>query len=119
MATWPVTLPGNFLAPSYQEAFADNTIRSTMDVGPPKVRRRSTSGTKPISGVMYMTPDQLATLTTFFETTLYDGSLPFDWTHPRLNTAISCQFKGAPAFRRYDDDSTIGWMVSITLEVLP
>jgi hypothetical protein len=129
MATWPLTveepyvlgLPENFLADSYYESFAKNVLRSPMEVGPPKSRRRSTSGVKELGGVMYMTPDQMAVLTTFFETTLSDGALPFDWTHPRLGSTvtISCQFVEPPSFRRHDDSETIGWLVSINLEVLP
>lgn len=120
MATWPVTLPDNFLVDSYQEAFSDNVLRTSMSVGPAKMRRRSTAGTRPISGNQYMTPDHLGIFDIFFTTTLEDGALRFDWTHPRTGVSVEFRFLNAPQFERVKTQSgVVGWIVAINLEIMP
>lgn len=44
-----------------------------------------------------MTTTQLAVFYTFYETTLKDGSLPFDWIHPVTGTTYVWHFDGREA----------------------
>lgn len=94
MATisWPASLPSTFLYNAYTEKFGDNTIVSEMDAGPPKVRKRSNSKPDEFRGSMVMTSDQVDTLRTFWKTTCQDGSLKFDWKHPRTAEAKEAMF---------------------------
>ncbi len=45
MATWPATLPAPALS-SLRETPPDNLIRTQMDKGPAKVRRRTTANVR-------------------------------------------------------------------------
>ncbi len=118
MAAWPGTLPGydQFIKESYKEQPPANTIRQSMDVGPPKTRQRSTDGPRPISGDMKMTATQISTLDTFYVTTTNHGADAFDWNHPRTAAAVSMLFAAEPEYRPI---SGIYWQVHLELLILP
>ncbi len=115
-AVWPASLPQKFLQQGYREGFADVLLRTRMDAGPDKVRRRFTAAPRPVRGTMAMTGAQVATLESFFDTTLQGGALPFDWTHPRTGAAVTCRFIEPPEVLA---KSTDRYRVSLVLEVLP
>lgn len=117
MATWPATLPGLVLLDGYQETQQDIVIRSTVDVGPPKLRARYTVAPQVFNVAFAITDAQKATLKTFFSSTLTFGVLPFDWSHPDLGTAIELSFRGVPPVY-----SAIGggmWRVAFQLYEVP
>lgn len=115
MATWPTSLPDNFLASAYSESPPDNTIRTKMDVGPPKMRRRGTAAARPIRGTLLMTDAQLATFDTFYDSTLDSGADRFDWTHPRSGSSVEFRFVSPPSY------SARGrrWVVTVDMEIMP
>lgn len=120
MATWPSTLPGLELGAelSQQESF----IRSPMDTGPTKQRRRFTATSRYLSGTMLLTKTQYETLDTFYKDTISYGSDAFDYTDPVDNsTTVSARFISPPSFT-----ALIGaaggvdfWRANIALELLP
>jgi len=113
---WPGALPQELLVNGYSQSFPDITIKSNVDAGPAKVRRRFTAGVEPISGTMIMTAAQLATFDTFFNTTLLGGSLRFSWTKPPVHTvACEMRFTEVPSWTKVEGD----YEVSLSLEVLP
>ncbi len=115
-ASWPGTLPSYALEGGYQERFQDQTIESQMDTGPAKIRRRFTKAIRFFSITMLMTPSQVDTFETFWNTTLKGGSLPFDWLHPRTRAAMSFRFrKPAPSYTVIGGTNV---QVSFTLEVV-
>jgi hypothetical protein len=116
MSAWPATLPQQFEQEGYEETFPQVTIRTEMDVGPAKVRKRYTAAIKPFVGFMFMTPEQVDTLETFFETTTAYGSLAFDWEHPRTGDPVSCRFVGEPQLEAVEGGD---FKVTIQIEVLP
>lgn len=116
MATWPSTLPQDFIEAEWRESPPDNLIRSSMDVGPDKVRRRSTSNPRPVSARMIMTTAQVATFETFYITTLISGSLTFDIDHPRTETEVEMRFVTPP---EYTPAGGGYWWVDMQLEILP
>ena len=61
----------------YQESPPDNVLRTTMEQGPAKLRRKATSTPRPISFEMICTLNELETFETFFVDTLMDGTLRF------------------------------------------
>lgn len=113
---WPVSLPQRFLKANYQDSFADNLLRSNTDQGPAKVRRRSTSNARAMSGDMFLTTTQLATLETFWNTTTLGGSLALTFPDPRGGSALLVRFTGPP---KWGNIGGAHWQVSLAFEVLP
>ncbi len=92
MAFWPVELPQSLDLQGYQEAVPSTTVRTEMDQGPAKVRRRFTAAARPISGSITITAAQVATLRTFYETTTFGGAEAFDWISPIDGVVVSMRF---------------------------
>jgi len=89
-AAWPTALGCPVL--SFTEQPQPNVASFTPEVGPPKMRRRSTAKGWLTSFAFRMTRAQVVTFLTFYETTLEDGSLPFTMNHPRTTTNYSWMF---------------------------
>lgn len=115
MATWPATLPAPALN-SLKETPPNNVIRTQMDKGPDKVRRRTTANVRPLSFTLKLTPAQVATLDTFFTDTTYSGADEFDYTHPRTGAAVTARFVSPPD---YAESEGVIYNCSISLEILP
>jgi hypothetical protein len=116
MAVWPGALPDRFLVNGYREAMPESTIRTQMDAGPPKLRRRYTAAYRPIQGRIECNASQLAALDTFFVTTCANGALPFDWINSRTGAAATFQWRGAPMIEPNHSDS---FFVSLDLLQVP
>jgi hypothetical protein len=113
---WPDTLPQQLLVDGYSQSLADTTIKSEMDAGPAKVRRRYTAGVEPVSGMMLLTETQLGTLRTFYEDTLLGGSLRFSWTKPPAHsTACEMRFTAPPSWTGKKGL----YEIQLSLEILP
>lgn len=115
MATWPATLPAPAIN-TFQESPADNLLRTSMDKGPAKQRRRTTANTRPISFTLKLTPAQVQTLDDFFEDTLYSGADEFDYTHPRTGASVTARFTERPSYA--ESEGTI-YNCAISLEIMP
>src|SRR4051794_41588469 len=115
MTAWPDTLPAPALN-SLNESPPDNTIRSNMDRGPAKVRRRTTANTRPISFTLNLTPEQTETLDTFYDTTTFSGTDEFNYTHPRTAASCTARFAERP---QYSEREGIIYSASISLEIMP
>lgn len=117
--TWPPTLPQLPLRDNYGEQGGVNVLRTTMDAGPAKLRRRSKL-TKPLEVSFRMTSAQVATLESFVESTLF-GVRRFNWTHPRTLAAVEVRIvpaEGGKMFSLVNLGGTM-WEVSMSLEVMP
>lgn len=97
MAVWPPSLPNLVNVTGFEEKFANQVIRTQMEVGPSKVRRRSLSSPRDVSMVVTIDGAQKETLDTFFHSTLGGGSLSFDWTDPISQAPRSYRFKEPPS----------------------
>lgn len=117
MPAWPASLPQLVLAQGYRETFAKTAVRTSMDAGPAKVRRRFTAGTRDFAVSLRLTPAQAATLEGFFDATTAGGSLAFDWTHPRTGTAVAFRFIGEPQLTAVNRGQQ--YQASMRLEILP
>jgi hypothetical protein len=115
MAAWPGTLPEFFQVGGFVEIGADNVIRSPMDVGPDKLRLRTTASTRRHTGNMWLTTAQYTALRTFFETTQSYGALSFtmDDAHGVNKTF---RFLNPP---RYNTVGPNNWQVKLDLEEMP
>lgn len=91
---WPPTLPQ--LQSEGTEYWTDSgVIRTQMETGPPKVRRRTNTTREYFSTPMELTGDQLADFKAFVET-IGGTALPFEWESPLDDTAILCRLTKEP-----------------------
>ncbi len=116
MSTWPASLPQDFNIEGFEEVFPQLTLRTEMDAGPAKLRRRATSGVRSFKTTLSMTQAQVIALDVFYVTTVSSGSLAFDWTSPRSDTPESFRFVTPPKIRPF---SSTYWKVDLDLEQLP
>lgn len=113
---WPGDLPARPLIAGFEETFPDIALRTQMDAGAAKVRRRYTAAVRPLTVTYILTDAQVTSLDGFYLSTAAAGALPFDWTHPRTLDVVSVRFTQPP---RITARGAGLWDVSIGLEVLP
>ena len=77
---WPSTLPQSPQLDSFSETNGVSIIRSPMDSGPAKMRRRA-ARPRTMQVAFFMNAAQLATLDNFIENTIR-GTARFGFTHP-------------------------------------
>ncbi len=115
MPSWPVTLPQTPLVEGFSRSRQDARLRTSMDAGPDKVRRRYTAVPENLTCVFVMTDSQLDIFDVFYVDTLLGGALTFTWTHPMTGVSVTCRVK--------DEPQTVPrkrrWAVSMVIEVLP
>lgn len=113
MVAWPEQFCP--LINSFQETPPENTIRSTMDKGPAKVRRRTTANIRSVSFTVSMKPAEVTIMDNFYLDDTFSGAIAFDFTHPRTKEVVSARFTSPPT---YSNRSTI-YQVAVSLEILP
>jgi hypothetical protein len=119
MATpWPATLPQCPILNGLSEQRQRNVAAFQPDIGPPKMRRRSTAASVLTSVVFKMSTTQLTAFNTFYETTLSDGTLPFDWAHPVTKVNYTWMFDARDA-PRIDRMTPKSHRISFSLLRLP
>jgi len=116
MTAWPTSLPQNVQVRGYGERLANTALRSSMEAGAPKVRRRFTAAPKQVEVSLVMTSAETEDLEEFYDDALYGGTQPFDWTLPRTGAAITYRFLEPPSFRAAGPDQ---WEVAMKLETVP
>lgn len=100
------------LRDNFVESPPERTIRSNMDVGPAKVRRRTIAAVTPVSFSMYLTTDEWTTLYNFY---LANDALVFNFVHPRTNQTVRARFAEVPTG---SFNETL-WNVDVKLEIMP
>ena len=111
---WPELLPADFLADGLSVQPQSNIIRTSMDAGPKKTRRRYTARTVNFNGLQRFDNAEFAVFEQFYNTVLADGVLRFNYKDP---------VSGKLEEFRFTDDYTaseIGglWEVTLPLERL-
>ena len=114
MATWP--LSNYVLVDGFSESPPNNSLRSKMGEGPPKTRRKSISGVRPIVIQKHLYKSDVEILDIFHETTLVNGTLAFDWISPRTGSVVEMMFVEPPV---YESLGGTAWSVSMKLEIQP
>lgn len=112
--TWPTGLPAYVLQQGYGEDLQDQVLRTPMDGGAMKARRRFTARFDTIDVRLMMTAAQVVTFETFYYSTLAGGVEPFDWTHPRKQTAVTMKIASKVKVSPADGDN---YVVSFKVEV--
>lgn len=111
---WPGGLPDrptrqfNMQWPQLHEDFQP-------DIGPPKTRRRTSSGVAKLQTVWELTGEQVTELEDFYLNTLQGGSLSFAGVHPRTGNWSPEMWMGPPNIGEPKGDDQ--WMVSFELRL--
>jgi hypothetical protein len=114
--SWPLSLPQHVGISSYQERFAETSLRTPMEAGVAKVRRRYTAAPRQFDMSIRMTAEQVSLLRDFYEETCAGGTLAFDWVHPRNLQPATFRFLDTP---RVSASSPISFLVALKLEEMP
>lgn len=115
MPTYPATLPKPRID-GMTETRGNNIIRTQMDAGAPKQRRRYTKQIDQWQFNIIVDATQMAAFEAFFDTQLQDGQFSFDWTHPRLGTTVTARFVQPPSYTFLGNNKT---QINHVLEILP
>lgn len=110
---WPATLPDAPILSGYSEKDQDQQLRTAMDIGPPKVRRRFTAYTTECTINLKLTTALKDTLMNFYNVTTQAGSLPFNWDY---FGSSDLRIKGTISRTPITPES---WMCSFIIEKLP
>ncbi|MHB8109755.1 MAG: hypothetical protein ACYDHW_06955 [Syntrophorhabdaceae bacterium] len=114
---WPGTLPQRLLISGYGESLPNTLLRTSMDMGPAKQRRRGAAGATPINGKLILTSTERTAFLTFFNTTLLGGSLRFSWVDPVDGvTANEMRFTETPSISAISGNL---FEVNMSLEIMP
>jgi hypothetical protein len=109
---WPAELPATLLMEGLSAKPKSNVIRTAMDAGPQKARRRYTASTKIFTGRLLLTAEQRAVFEQFYRTALADGVLRFNFTDPQTLEGREFRFT-----EDYTETSVDGrFEVSLSLE---
>ena len=117
--TWPPSLPQRPQMDSFSEDEGVIMVRTPMDQGPAKLRRRSARPSQ-MQVSFYMTPAQKTTLDNFILNTLR-GTARFDFTHPLTNLVREVRIVPQSDGQLYRASLiTFNWYnISMMFEVLP
>lgn len=119
MATWPATLPAPTVS-GYDIDPVDQTIRTDMEVGSARTRRRTRMRLDMINVVWRLTDAQMAIFRAWFEDDAAGASGGAGWFTVSLATgdsglaSRSARFNGAP---KYNLLPGLRWQVTAKLEV--
>jgi len=114
---WPATLPQYVDASGYSEKRGNAKLQTQMDSGPEQMRNLYTAVPVYFSVTTTLTSAQVSTLDEFYYITTKNGTLEFDWIHPRTYSEATMRFFGEPptiAYKAYD-----AFTVSFSVEILP
>jgi len=116
--TWPTTLPAPQADTSTAYDAAENVVRTPMEAGVAKQRRRFTAVAVPFKCTLKLTKAQTATLDDFVVTTLQDV-LPFDWVDFRTGLTATYRFTGKRPTYSYIQGQVDRWLATLELERMP
>jgi hypothetical protein len=116
MPSFPSSLPP-FQVSGYSESPAKLVIRSQMDQGPAKTRRRSTAGVKPVKiETPPYTAAQVAVFDDFFVDDIASGASTFTMENPRTETTETFRFVSEPVYTALENEM---FRITLDLEQMP
>lgn len=98
-AAFPASLQQYVNSDSFSYQFGETTIRSNMDIGPAKIRRRTTRPIDTLSGTILLSVSQFTVFETFFNTTINGGANRFTLPHPITGVVSEFRFTKPPSVR--------------------
>lgn len=96
---WPSQLQQNLLEPTFNFKFGDSRLRTNMDVGLAKVRRRSTREIDTASGSIHLEFSDYSIFKDFYKTLINGGVTPFTIIHPIEQVTATFRFVSSPTIR--------------------
>jgi len=114
--TWPSTLQAKINESGFSRKKGDTLLRTEMEVGIAKVRRRYTKGINELRVSIWVTQSQFNDFETFYDTTLAGGVLSFNFVDPITKATKVYRFK-APPETDYVGGETFA--ISMTWEEIP
>lgn len=121
MPLWPLDLPQAPLRDGWSDTAPDNLLRSDMESGPAKVRRRGSAKPRVAACTYVMNAEEAALFEDFALGTLAGGALAFDWWHPVLGRYVRARLvpSGDGLYSRSYWGGTYVWQYSLTIEYWP
>lgn len=118
---WPTTLPQVPQFNGYKRSLPNNLIRSSMDTGSDKVRKRGRFKPEVVSATYLLDNAQKTTLENFVHDNLAEGAICFNWPHPELNKLVRARLKAGNngIFDIQPYSTSLMWQVSLELEIWP
>lgn len=115
---WPLSLPQR-VQRGFSESIGANIIRTPVDQGPAKLRRRSLRPAQ-LGVTFLMTTAQVATLEIFCLNTL-QGTARFDFKHPRTAAVVEVRIVPAQDSELFKVTYTAPdyWTIAMNLEIIP
>lgn len=110
MSTWPEKF--RVLRDGFTEGLPDRVIKSQMDVGPAKKRRRTVLASYLISFTCHVELDDVEDFREFY---LDNDVSVFQFKHPRTETYVSARFNSVPSLKMNETF----YECSVELEVMP
>lgn len=133
---WPATLPRTAAQEGFSYGFADGRLKTQMDAGPGKMRRRFSAAAKPVEMQLVLDETGLARLEDFWDVDTKGGSLPF-WISDIVYQKLLVNPDGTPILPEPEPIRGLPWLamfatapkavpwgglywrVSFTLSVMP
>lgn len=97
--TWPDELQQLLDQDSFSYSIGDTSIKSDMEIGPPKVRRRFTKSTDAITCQIRIDYSQFQYLYDFWDVTLNGGVTPFIFNNPFTQVAETFRMDTPPSLK--------------------
>lgn len=109
---WPIALPQVIRLDGLQGQLKSNVVRSSMDAGPQKVRRRYTVTSKFFEGTIIVNEEQRRILENFYVNTIASGTLRFRMKDPQTLKLKEFRFQ-----KDYSEQQLDGlWKIIMSLE---
>ena len=112
VAQWPSGLPDRPTR-ALNEKPPNLRVESENDIGPPKTRRKATTGVRRVQVVYEVDEQELAIFEAFYMDTLKNGTLPYRGIHPRTGDSVAAMMK-EPV---YTPRGGLEWQVAFTMEI--
>lgn len=93
---WPATLQQLVNEGGFTMTIGDTSVRSDMDTGLPKIRRRFTKSIDFANVNIWVDVAQYNTWRTFYDTSIDGGTLAFELEHPITGVLTEFLIIGAP-----------------------
>lgn len=116
MATWPTTLPRPQV-PGYALEPGQAFLRTQMDAGPARQRRRFSTTPTAVPVSVRLTKDQLATFEAWHHYEIADGTGWFTVTIANGKGLVSCEARFSGPYKAVPESSILRWSISSTFEV--
>lgn len=120
MPNWPNSIPAPIFDQISIGAPTGAVLRTDMDAGPAKQRKRFTAAPRPVALVFApISVDTLAVFEGFFEGEIGSGALDFEMEHPITDQVGRFRFIGGDEPWQIVPIGKDAYQLSVSLELLP